>query len=93
VIPPRENREPRVDAFYVKFIKQLSVKRRRARLAQDKAAFRRWLDARKTEGTITNESWEECRLIRLMEAVESTALMLIWDGPFPSGPPGVGGES
>jgi hypothetical protein len=68
----------KVEAFFVRFTKELTVKQRQTRLGQDNAAFRHWIEARKADGIITNQPWEECRLIRLMEAVELAEEN--WDG-------------
>jgi transposase-like protein len=70
--------EERLEAFHVMITKELTVNRRRMLLGQGKAAFRRWLVARRADGTITNESWEDARLIRLLEAIDAPEHQ--WDG-------------
>jgi hypothetical protein len=55
-----------------------TINQKKTRLGMNKAAFRRWLELRKADGTITTESWDECRLIRLLEAIDSPDLK--WDG-------------
>jgi hypothetical protein len=61
----------RLEAFHVMITKELTVNQRKTLLGIGRAQFRRWLEIRRADGTITNESWEECRLLRLLEAIDA----------------------
>lgn len=60
----------RIEAFYLMIAKGLTVNRRRSLVGQSRAAFKRWLAARRLQHRITTETWEECRMIRMLEAID-----------------------
>jgi transposase-like protein len=85
--------QERLDAFHVMVAKELTVNRRRALVGQSKAAYRNWLEERRAHGTIRGKDQDQCRAIRLLEAIDSPEMILdkgtkkwepwIWH-PFPN---------